>query len=263
MSTTTDQFSLPGLASLKRLPAARTACAPKWLPLLLLLTLPAVAPAQFTYTINYGAVTITGYTGSVAAVSIPGTINGRPVTTIGDYAFYYSTSLTGITIPSSVTNIADDAFGDCSGLTSVTIPGSVAGLGGYAFASCSNLAAVYFQGDAPSADWSVFEYDTNVTAYYLPGTSGWGEFSTNAEIPAMLWNAQAQTSGASFGVRTNQFGFTMTGASNLVVVVEACTNLANPVWSPLQTNTLTGSPVYFSDPQWTNYPCRFYGLGVP
>jgi hypothetical protein len=46
-------------------------------------------------------------------------------------------------------------------------------------------------------------------------------------------------------------------------VVEACTNLANPVWSPLQTITLTGSPVYFSDPAWTNYPARFYGLGVP
>jgi hypothetical protein len=72
-----------------------------------------------------------------------------------------------------------------------------------------------------------------------------------------------QTSGASFGVRTNRFGFTITGTSGLVVVVEACTNLANPIWYPLQTNTLTGGPVYFSDPQLTNYTRRFYGLGVP
>jgi hypothetical protein len=82
-------------------------------------------------------------------------------------------------------------------------------------------------------------------------------------LTAVLWNPQVQASGASFGVRTNRFGFNIIGTSGLVVVVEACTNLANPTWSPLQTNTLTGSPVYFSDPQWTNHARRFYGLGVP
>jgi hypothetical protein len=79
----------------------------------------------------------------------------------------------------------------------------------------------------------------------------------------VLWNPQVQTSGASFGVRTNRFGFNITGTSGLVVVVEACTNLANPTWSPVQTITLTGGPVYFSDPRWTNYTRRFYGLGGP
>jgi hypothetical protein len=65
------------------------------------------------------------------------------------------------------------------------------------------------------------------------------------------------------GVRTNRFGFNVAGISNLVVVVEACTNLANPVWCPLQTNTLTGAPFYFIDPHWTNYPRRFYRLRSP
>lgn len=81
--------------------------------------------------------------------------------------------------------------------------------------------------------------------------------------PTVLWNPQVQTSGASFGVRTNRFGFTITGTSNLVIVVEACTNLANPLWSPVGTNTLIGCPSYFSDPQWTNYPGRFYDLRSP
>ena len=81
--------------------------------------------------------------------------------------------------------------------------------------------------------------------------------------PAVLWNPQVQTRDASFGVRTNQFGFNITGTSGLVVVVEACTNLANPVWSPVETNTLTGDSSYFSDPQWTNYPSRFYRLRSP
>ena len=72
-----------------------------------------------------------------------------------------------------------------------------------------------------------------------------------------------QTSGGSFGVRTNRFGFNITGTSGLVIVVEACTNLANPSWSPVGTNTLTGGSSYFSDPQWTNYPARFYRLRSP
>jgi hypothetical protein len=65
-----------------------------------------------------------------------------------------------------------------------------------------------------------------------------------------------QISGA--GVRSNQFGFTITGTVNLMVTVEAATNLGNPAWSPLETNTLTGGGAYFSDPHWTNYPSRFY-----
>ena len=88
----------------------RTACATRLLPLLLLLALPAVVQAQFTYTTNNGTITITGYTGSGGAVTIPSTINGLPVTSIGDYAFYNCTSLTSVTIPNSVTSIGDEAF---------------------------------------------------------------------------------------------------------------------------------------------------------
>jgi hypothetical protein len=79
----------------------------------------------------------------------------------------------------------------------------------------------------------------------------------------LLWNPQVQTSDPNFGVRTNQFGFNITGTSDLVVVVEASTNLANPTWYPLATNTLTGDSFYFSDPQWTHYPGRFYRLRWP
>ena len=64
-------------------------------------------------------------------------------------------------------------------------------------------------------------------------------------------------------VRMNQFGFNITGGSNLVIVVETCTNLTNPVWSPLRTNTLTTGLSYFNDSQWTNYPGRFYRLRSP
>ena len=68
---------------------------------------------------------------------------------------------------------------------------------------------------------------------------------------------------SSFGVKTNQFGFIISWATNVPVVIEASTNLANPTWSPVATNTLISGTSYFSDPQWTNYPARFYRLRSP
>ena len=52
----------------------------------LLLALPAVAQAQLTFTTNADGITltITGYTGSGGAVTIPTNINGLKVTSIGD-----------------------------------------------------------------------------------------------------------------------------------------------------------------------------------
>jgi formylglycine-generating enzyme required for sulfatase activity len=94
------------------------------------------------------------------------------------------------------------------------------------------------------------------TVYYLPGTTGWG--STFGGLPTALWRPLVETSGADLGVRTNQFGLNIAWASGQTVVVEACTNLANPIWSPVKTNTLSDGSSYFSDPQWTNYIRRFY-----
>jgi hypothetical protein len=48
-----------------------------------------------------------------------------------------------------------------------------------------------------------------------------------------------------------------------VIVVEVSSDLANPIWSSLQTNQLTSGSVYFSDSQWTNYPARFYRIRSP
>ena len=79
----------------------------------------------------------------------------------------------------------------------------------------------------------------------------------------MLWNPQAQTEDANFGVVTNKFGFKITGTANIPIVVEACSNLASSAWVALQNCTLTNGNIYFSDPQWTNYPARFYRLRSP
>ena len=54
-----------------------------------------------------------------------------------------------------------------------------------------------------------------------------------------------------------------TSTSNLVIVVEGCTDLSDPAWLPLGTNTLTSGSSYFSDPGWTDFAARFYRLRSP
>jgi len=60
----------------------------------------------------------------------------------------------------------------------------------------------------------------------------------------------------NFGVVSNQFGFNVTGQSNWVIVLEASSDFTN--WTPLTTNTLSGSPFPFRDPAPPILPQRFY-----
>jgi hypothetical protein len=105
------------------------------------------------------------------------------------------------------------------------------------------------------------DQDVNAIVYYLPGTTGWS--STFAGLPTALWKPSIQTADNNFGVRANQFGFNIDWVGDKTVVVEASTDLANPTWSPVGTNTLIDGSSYFSDSQWTNSPARFYRLRVP
>jgi hypothetical protein len=192
---------------------------------------------------------------NLTSVIIPGS-----VASIGANTFQYHTGLTNVTIADGVTSIASNAFDYCLGLTSVTIPGSVTSIANFAFESCENLTSVFFTGDAPPVPSSAFDYD-NATVYYLPGATGW---STNfAGLPAVLWNPVIQTGDGSFGVQTNQFGFNVTGATNIPVLVEACDDLSCGVWSPLQAVALTNGSFYFSEPVQTNGAGRYYRLGSP
>jgi hypothetical protein len=240
--------------------------------------------APFFYTTNNGSITIRGYTGPGGALTIPESINGLPVTSI-EYGFYNCASLTSVTIPNSVTSIGTGAFEGCTSLTNVTIPNSVKNIGDVAFDYCTSLTniaipnsvtnigdealqycvrltGIYFFGNAPRlGDPSVFAFDNNATVYYLAGTTGWG--STFGGLPAVLWNPAIQSTNASFGGRTNRFGFNIVGTPNIPIVVEASTHLQGASWTSLQSCSLTNGSIYFSDPQWTNYRGRFYRLRSP
>jgi len=186
------------------------------------------------------------------------------LTNLGPAAFQYCLSLTNVTFPSGITSIGSFAFYECTGLTSIIFPASLKVIGDQAFHYCYGLTGVYFEGDAPAisllppytSPWNVFYL---ATVYYLPGTMGWG--ATFADRPTALWSLPQPLiiGGPSFGVQSNQFGFRVSWATNVPVVVEACTDLGTPVWTPLTTNSLAPAGWFqFSDPDWTNYPNRLY-----
>ncbi len=261
----------------------------------------SIGPSAFNECDSLTSVSIPNSVASIGGgafeyCALTNVIIGTGVTSIGDQAFAGCTSLTNITvdtrnsayssvggvlfnkslttlvqypggiagsyaIPNGITSIGSYAFLEGFSLTSVTIPDSVTSIGEGAFyCTLSNPCSIYFEGNAPSlGGTNVFFFANNATVYYLPGTTGWDQWVSPP--PAVLWNPQVQP--GSFGVRSNQLGFTITGSSNLVVVIEACTNLANPTWSPVQTNTLNGNSLYFTDPNWTNYSSRFYRVTWP
>lgn len=194
-----------------------------------------------------------GGCGSLASVTIP-----NSVLTIEDWAFAGCMGLADLTIGTNVTHIGELAFKDCTSLTSVTLPESVSVIGEAAFAECPNLTELYFRGNAPSSGQGAFSNSDKVTVFYLPSATGWGP--AFGDRPTALWLPRMNTTDDRFGIRSNRFGFEVTWANGQVVAVDACTNLGNPAWFPLQTNTLSGDSFYFSDSQWTNHPARFYRL---
>ena len=228
-----------------------------------------VLQAYLIYTTNNGAITITGDSIPSGAIVIPGAINGLPVTSIGENAFSECYSLTNFTLGPNITSIGDYAF-FATGLTSITIPNSVTNIGDYAFLDCGSLHQAYFQGNAPTvdgqpgrADITVF-YGDSGTAYYLPSTTGWG--ATFGGWSTAEWYQPKPTilgNGYGLGLHSNSFGFTISWATNLSIIVQATTNLVSPVWTSLATNPLVGGTNYFSDPKWTNYPRRFYRITTP
>jgi len=184
------------------------------------------------------------------------------VTSIAQGAFAESFFLDNVTFPNGLASIGQFAFANCTGLTSITLPASVTNVVEFAFSVCYNLTGIYFYGNAPAVTPQSF-YSDSATVFYLPGTLGWGPtLGSLSTTPWLLPYPIILTGVPTFGVHNNSFSFTISWAANLPVIVQATADLAQPVWTNLATNTLSGGTSFFSDPTWSNAPRRFYRLSM-
>jgi hypothetical protein len=207
----------------------------------LLLALTSAAKAQYIYTTNDdGRITITGYTGSGGALTIPDTIDGRAVNSIGDNAFA-GAGLTSLTIPNSVSSIGDGAFADCTSLTSVTIPDTVTELGRQAFEFCSGMTNVTIGNRVTNIGGYAFVHCVALTSVSLPDSVsriGVGAF-TGCGLTSMTIGSGL----TEIGSGNNYF----TGAGTF----SDCTSLTNFTVDPLNTAYSSPDGILFDNTQHT------------
>jgi len=86
-----------------------------------------------------------------------------------------------------------------------------------------------------------------------------GAYNSSSWFIETVWPPAAPaivSTDSLFGVRSNQFGFNITGTSGSTVVVEGSTDFSG--WTPLATNVLSSLTLYFCDPDCPAFPHRFY-----
>lgn len=111
-------------------------------------TAPTVDETLFTYTVDDGKATLTGYTGDGEAVTVPGKLGGYPVVAIADDCFRGKVRISSVTLPEGLEKIGWFAFFGCTSLKSVTVPASVVSIGYDAFTNCPKAVIVCPSGSA-------------------------------------------------------------------------------------------------------------------
>lgn len=122
--------------------------------------------------------------------------------------------------------------------------------------------APYWSGVYTNSDGANPNGDLLLNCGTLYGTTAIGGSAGKGVLFRLVVPPEIQINDASFGVRTNCFGFNVIGVSNQSVVIEACTNLVTTNWVPVRYKTLDAKPYYFSDAQWANYYNCFYRVRV-
>lgn len=114
--------------------------------------------SDFTYEIQEGQVTITGYTGSDEHVVIPSEIEGLPVTELGRRAFRENMQVKSFVLPDSLKRIGDHCFRLCENLETIEIPAQVEKINDFAFAGCLRLSRITLPASVTEMGASVFNY---------------------------------------------------------------------------------------------------------
>ena len=128
----------------------------------------AAQAGDYSYTVNGGFATITGYNGTGGVITIPSTLGGYAVVAIGDSAFLRCTSLTAVSIPNGVVSIGEGAFADCTSLVSFTIPNSVTSIGFNSFYNCTNLLSVAIPDSVTYLGDAAFWQCSSLTSVTIP-----------------------------------------------------------------------------------------------
>ena len=102
---------------------------------------PAEAGMTFTYRVEEGGATVTGYRGNTAFVQVPAALDGYPVVKIGQRAFE-GTDVAVVELPDSVREVDWFAFYGCAGLLYVSLPAGVERLGYAVFDECPHVTVL-------------------------------------------------------------------------------------------------------------------------
>ena len=159
----------------------------------------SVTSDGFSYQTSYdgSSITITGYKGSSATVTVPDTINGIKVTSIADYAFRDNTSITSVNL-GKVTYLGYSLFSGCTSLKSVTIPKTVT--------SCNSYSSYYYPLSESSIETVIFEEGIeNIPAYVCAGAKA----LKNVTIPEKLDNLE--------GYNIGNYAFAYSGLEEITI----------------------------------------------
>lgn len=103
----------------------------------------ALGASEFRYVSVSGGISVTGYDGTAAKVTIPSSINGKTVVSIGEEAFRQK-PVARVTLPATLTSLGRKCFYGCESLEVVNLGScpSLKTIGEGAFSLCNSLAAV-------------------------------------------------------------------------------------------------------------------------
>ena len=102
---------------------------------------PTEAGMTFTYRVENGGATVTGYRGNTAFVQVPAALDDYPVVKIGQRAFEGS-DVTVVELPESVREVDWFAFYGCAKLLYVSLPAGVERLGYAVFDECPHVTVL-------------------------------------------------------------------------------------------------------------------------
>ena len=180
---------------------------------------------------------------------------------IGDGAFWGCENLTDAIIGNGVEFIGHSAFSDCAKLTNLVIPEGVSELGPYSFRRCREIRGVYFKGNAPTLQDGVF-FDVNgAVAYHFPKAIGWDD--TYGGLPTETWTQMEGAVVQASHLSGDEFGFSVQGLGDGIVLVEAATDPAIGDWKGVEILTISEGIGSFSDPDWADRPARFFRVRRP